>query len=277
MDYCIFSTQEAGGRNILPVALRNMAAEQDMLICAGKSEEGMIDCMAVFSPSPYNRDEAVLQYLYVPPEKRRLGLAHGLLRFSREKLKSTGIRAITAKECMENIALWEFLRREGFIPLSFRGRVYEYPLSVFTENALFRKIPEEKCRQVRKRKDCGDIQFKRFRERAAREGFLMKDDQSGQSFTLFYEEEQELTACLMGERQEDDFLFLARSHRLSISREPAVWAFLFAACLQDAEQTMSPETVVQIQSFDKGEQGFLQKLAGSEGGGRQIREWACRI
>ena len=81
----------------------------------------------------------------------------------------------------------------------------------------------------------------------------------------------------MGEKQGDDFLFLARSYRLSICREAAAWAFMFATCIRNAGQTMKPETVVQIQSFDKGEQGFLQKLAGSEEGGRQIREWACRI
>lgn len=277
MNYRVFSTQDSDCSHILPPALCRMARTGEVLVFAGEEKEGELECVAAFSPSPHDRDEAVLQYLYVPQEKRNSGRAHGLLEFSRKELRSTGVRMITARECTQNTTLGEFLRHEGFLPLSFRGRLYECPLSAFTGNALLQKIPEERCRPVRNLSDCGDIQVRHFMERAAREGFRMKAEVGRQEFCLVYEEGQELTACLMGEKQGDDFLFLARSHRLSICREAAAWAFMFAACIRNAEQTMKPETVVQIQSFDKGEQGFLQKLAGSEEGGRQIREWACRI
>ena len=86
MNYRVFSTQDSDCSHILPPALCRMARTGEVLVFAGEEKEGELECVAAFSPSPHDRDEAVLQYLYVPQEKRNFGRAHGLLEFSRKEL-----------------------------------------------------------------------------------------------------------------------------------------------------------------------------------------------
>lgn len=277
MKYQILSSKEFEYGNILPDSLCGMAAAGELLVCAGQSEEGILDCVAAFSMQPFHRDEAMLQYIYVPQEKRRRGYAHGLLKDCKEKMKQMGIRAITVREYSEDTGIQRFLRYEGFIPMSFCGRMYEYPLFVFTENALLKRIPEERLKSVTEEEEDGDIRVKHFRNQSAKEGFYMGDDGSDRSFHFFYREGQQFTACLLGERYAVKRLFVARSHKLSICTEPAAWAYLFVACVKKAQQQMPADSVVLLQSFSKGEQEFLEKISNHSGKVLRIREWACRV
>lgn len=277
MNYIVLPTQGTAYKNILPGSLAEMAGKGSLLVIGGCSSAGKLECVAAFAPVPFHRDEAMLKYIYVPEKDRRRGYGHGLLEYARMRLKNTGVRAITVRLCSAGEGITEFLQHEKFTPLSFRGKMYEYSLSVFAGNAMLQKMPAEKMKRAVAITDPEDIRLKHFRERAKSESFYMGMDDYDLSFSRFYQEDRELTSCLLAERCGGNILFLSRSHKLGICTEPASWAFLFASCIRTAQELMPADAIVQIQSFEKAEDMFLRRLTGDEAKIYKVQEFARRL
>lgn len=277
MNYIVLPVQGTAYKNILPGSLAEMAGKGGLLVIGGCSSAGKLECVAAFALAPFHRDEAMLKYIFVPEKDRRRGYGHGLLEYARIRLKNTGVRAITVRLCSAEEGLTKFLQHEKFIPLSFQGKMYEYSLSAFAGNAMLQKMPAENMKKAVTITDPDDIRLKRFRERAKGDRFYMGTDDHDLRFSRFYQEDRELTSCLLAERCGGNVLFIARSHKLSICTEPAAWAFLFASSIKTAQELMPADAIVQIQSFEKAEYTFLQRLTGSVAKEYRVQELARRL
>lgn len=277
MNYVILPPQGTAYRGILPDSLAEMAKRGALLVIGGCSARGKMECVAAFATVPFHRDEAILKYIYVPEKDRRRGYGHGLLEYGRSKLRSTGIRAVTVRMCNTDESVAGFLRHEKFIPMSFQGKMYEYPFSAFSGSKMLERLEGDKLKRAVTIPNNQDVRLRRFMERARSEKFYMDMDGQDMRFSHFYQEDKELTACLLAERCGGNILFLSRSHRLAGCTEPAAWAFLFTACIKAAEDLMPEDAIIQIQSFEEAEHTFLQRIAGNEGKIYQVQELARRL
>ena len=79
-------------------------------------------------------------------------------------------------------------------------------------------------------------------------------------YSCFYEENEEIKACILFERINDNSLFLSNAYRFSTCKQKAAFAYMLAAFIERIKQKEEQNLNIKMQIFESQEYNFLNKL-----------------
>ena len=261
MIYLMLDANNENYINILPSYVSGGIKDKKVILFGGKDEEtGELISIASFSRMPYSRNEVYLDYINVVNDFCKKGYGTELLNYCFEKLKEYGIRAINIKLSNEQSYVRKFLMKQKFIPISFNGHLIEYDMADMLDNENLKKLVESTKKNCIFVESYDDYRLRKFFNEADIKGHYMGRRDFDMDYSCFYEENEEIKACILFERINSNTLFLSNSCKFSMCKEKAAFAYMLAAFIERIKQKEEQDLSIKMQIFESQEYNFLNKL-----------------
>lgn len=261
MEYLILDANIQNYSNIVPKYVKEGLKDKKVILFGGKNEEtDELISIASFSRMPYSKNEVYLDYMNVAKDFRKKGYGTELLNYCSEKLKEYGIRTINVKLSNEKPYVRKFFMKQKFIPISFNGHLIEYDMADMLDNEKLIKLVENippNCTFV---ESYDDYRLRKFFNEADIKGHYMGRRDFDMDYSCFYEEKEEIKACILFERINDKALFLSNACRFSTCKQKAAFAYMLAAFIERIKQKEEEDLNIKMQIFESQEYNFLNKL-----------------
>lgn len=265
LTYFLFPEQDAQITQLLPDYL--LRAHRGHRIAAARDESGVLYGYAAFYRQNSPQKTWMLEYLYVGAEYRGHGIGGHLLRFAKEVFSEAGYRGITAKQAGSGehlLRMHEFLKYQGFVPVTLSAHTMLYYLQDLAESHLMR-LNQTQSRQlpaVVRIENRDDYRLLEFAKECRANGFRFEMSHYDTEYTWFYVEQNRIRGVMGMEQAADNMLMMIDTY---IARDVAshyVQPALLLAVLNRARKHMRDDAVLILQLYDGWNLQAMETLLG---------------
>lgn len=267
---------------ILPAHLHRRSAPDERIILAGYSPDGTVLSCGVFSLQDSPPKTIFLEYIYVAPEQRRMGLGSALLAHARELFAGIGLRGITTKQAADPQTTERnhlFFKSAGFQPVSLSTTVVAYYLQSLYHTAIMSMTEAQKAQmpaaeQIPNR---GDPRLKQMVYHSRKQGVPLDGRHIDLQFSRFHIKDGVIRAALLMERTAEHVL-ACRDLWFSPGYDtPYIRAALLEAMLSDAKKRMRDDSLLLLQYDQNWNLEKVDALLGQGEAYQQLCEYVMPI
>ena len=265
LTYFLFPEHDAQTQRLLPEYL--LRAHNGHRIIAGRDESGTLYGYAAFYRQNSPQKTWMLEYLYVAEAYRGHGIGGHLLRFAKEVFAEAGYRGITAKQAGEGerlLHIHEFLKRQGFVPVTLSAHTLIYYLQDLYESRLMLLTSKqrEQLPEVVRIENRDDYRLADFAKECRAHGFHFELSHYDTEYTWFYLEQNRIRGVMGMEQAADNLLMMIDTYIAQDVSSHYVQPALLLAVLRQAKKHMREDAMLILQLYDGWNLQALEKLLG---------------
>ena len=258
MDGVLLNLSDEYCRGIFPSYVCDIINKSETLIF-GIEESDQIRAIIVFSILSNNMDSINFEYVYVPIKYRHQGYADNVFDYAFQELRYAGYKTVYFKFCKHNEYVYRMLRSEGFMPITFNGKLVEFNMHDLLHNRVFNKLLQCKRPYIMPVTSTTRSEVNRFMK------YLNKvtDIYNGNlayEYCRFYMEEGAITACILWEKIDKNILFMSDVYIDNKCSKKDIFAYLMIESMIAVRDFMDADTIIKMQLYTDSQYNFIKKL-----------------
>jgi GNAT superfamily N-acetyltransferase len=234
MTYTVVNPENAAELETIPEDMLDVLNHQGgFCIIADEDEE--MHGIAVFSLDAPD-GEVRLEYIAVPSEYRRQGVAAGMLSFASDMLRESKTEKIVCsvsgkiEYISEMIPFMKALDFQVTVPFD---QAVEYRLRTILDNKKFHPLFEKMPECIKSEDEILSAKFRQFQGELAAAGIIVKGDDYDRKLSRYYVKDGEVKACMLV-REEPDTFDMRLFHAAEGVNDPIAFPGMLAACADAA-------------------------------------------
>lgn len=271
-EVCFFKVAERSDElhDVLPEQFRNIYDIQKFVIIGASIDDGELIGFAMLNRLPLSEDTSNLEFVYVLPEYRGIGIGEKLIRYVMSEAVREGSRQMLVKNIgrkQSGHGIGTYLERICKIKKRANGNIIEYSMEDFRNSTFYQTIMPKR-KSLPKTifiNNMNDIRLKRFCAWSREDGYCFEAGLLDRFYCSFHEdeEENEITAMMEVSQVSTKGIYIRDIYIDDDYSTKLIAPALLAATLAHVDQKMPKDTMVIFQVFDEKFYNAFEELFGS--------------
>lgn len=280
MEFVHISTDCPEFAYMLPWKLYNRIKGMEDFWCLGAYRGSRILGCVIFTRMAVE-DSLKLEFIYVEPRYRRLGIGTDLLNAAKAKLKDAGAKRLYCtlddEKTMEERQV--FLDRSGFIESAPAGLLVEMSLEQITHSELMDVVRKNTLLldSVTSFKEQDATELNHICNRITREGLTVDAAFLDMDTCHLYRDEEGRVGALVGKRSDRRTVSVWKTTSFSKKPQWSVLGSLWLSTARDLEESMPPESYICFMGLDDNAKNLLEDNFGQAVRVSSVRELVNEI